>query len=106
MMIIGNNRNLEVQILKVATPLNFVWQFNKMHSKMLITVMYADTDQKVGYAKRMARAHLKSVGIGEFTPKLDSYCRNSGEREADDELQDLGGGKPRWKKVASDEFDF
>lgn len=76
---------------------------NIMNESVMAT---KDTDQKVGYAKRMARAHLKSVGIGEFTPKLDSYCRNSGEREADDELQDLGGGKPRWKKVASDEFDF
>ncbi len=30
---------------------------------------HVSTDHKVSYTKRMAEAHLRSAGLGEYTPK-------------------------------------
>ena len=54
-------------------------------------------ETKVSYAKRMAQAHMKSVGIGNFTPHQDGYSQQSS-----------GQGRVRWQKHDStdDEFSF
>ena len=54
--------------------------------------------EKVGYAKKMAQGYLRSVGIGQYTPKRSSYIKeeeHGGEHKA-----------THWKKLDQDEFDF
>ena len=52
-------------------------------------------DNKKSYAKKMAQAHLRSVGMGEFTPKRDSYQSDTSSNKT-----------TKWKRKDSDEFDF
>lgn len=54
--------------------------------------------EKVSYAKRMAQGYLKSMGMGEFTPKSDMYSKES---------TTAGQQRARWKKMDDDqEFEF
>jgi hypothetical protein len=61
-------------------------------------VQNRESSDKVNYAKTMAKGYLRSVGIGEYTPQGDSYCRDP-ESPAEE-------GKTKWKRTDSDEFDF
>lgn len=53
--------------------------------------------EKVGYAKKMAQGYLRSVGIGQYTPKRSSYIKEEGDSEHK---------TTHWKKPDQDEFDF
>ena len=59
----------------------------------------AESGDKINYAKTMAKGYLRSVGIGEYTPQRDSYCR-------DPESPTETGRVAKWKRTDSDEFDF
>ena len=54
-------------------------------------------EEKVSYAKRMAQAHMKSVGIGNYTPQQDGYSQQGSVQ-----------GRVHWQKHDStdDEFSF
>ena len=59
------------------------------------SVPSSDTQEnKKNYAKKMAQAHQRSVGMGEFTPKRDSYHPDTSSKTT------------KWKRRDSDEFDF
>ena len=64
---------------------------------------------KVGYAKRMAQGYLRSVGMGEFTPKTGSNRRHTEEEAASGRGKDNRGGiafNGQRSDVTSDEFEF
>lgn len=54
-----------------------------------------NNDSKKNYAKKMMDSHLRSVGMGEFTPKQDSYHLDTNNKST-----------TKWKRKDSDEFDF
>ena len=56
---------------------------------------------KISYAKKMAQGYLKSVGMGEFTPKSKE------EQEYPRAPNDSQSSVARWKKMDDDhEFEF
>ena len=64
-----------------------------------LSYLSPDPTEKVNYAKRMAKGYLRSVGIGEYTPKRDSYLRDPDSPKEE-------GKVTKWKRTDSDEFDF
>eukprot|EP00731_Ephydatia_muelleri_P031921 Em0023g428a len=60
------------------------------------SVPSSDTQEnnKKNYAKKMAQGYQRSVGMGEFTPKRDSYHPDTSSKTT------------KWKRRDSDEFDF
>jgi len=70
----------------------------------LVTYLLCVDDKKRRYAEKMANAHLRSTGLGDYTPKGNIYAKlppkgsdNYGE-----------GPSSRWrlKSREDDEFDF
>lgn len=62
-------------------------------------------NDKVSYAKRMAQGYLRSVGIGEFTPKSDGYSKQ--ETPLSPPAAAAPAAPARWKKLDNDqEFEF
>ena len=56
--------------------------------------------EKVGYAKKMAEGYLKSMGMGEFTPKTDMYSKQEAVKSDSSKVT-------RWKRLDDDhEFEF
>ncbi|KAL5457280.1 hypothetical protein EMCRGX_G034528 [Ephydatia muelleri] len=66
------------------------------HFELPPLVKSKDTQEnnKKNYAKKMAQGHQRSVGMGEFTPKRDSYHPDTSSKTT------------KWKRRDSDEFDF
>ena len=60
-------------------------------------------DKKRRYAEKMAKAHLRSTGMGEYTPK-STLTRIQSSSTGDDEA----GPSSRWKTRSNsdDDFDF
>lgn len=84
-------------IIKVST------RHSSCHYLYYTTIVTVD-DKKRRYAEKMANAHLRSAGIGEYTPKGNSTftkIQQSGSSEA--------GPSSRWRRRSSnedDDFDF
>ena len=62
------------------------------------SIVPPESTEKVGYAKKMAQGYLRSVGIGQYTPRRSSYVK---EDSVDNEHKTA-----HWKKFDQDEFDF
>ena len=64
---------------------------------------YCVDDKKRRYAEKMANAHLKSAGMGEYTPLPK---RQSGGSHGDGEVGPSSRWKPRSSCSEDDDFDF
>lgn len=53
----------------------------------------------MNYAKKMAEGYLKSMGMGEFTPKTDMYSRQ--EKTTSDSSK-----VTKWKRLDDDDQEF
>lgn len=70
------------------------------------TCFISEPDDKVSYAKRMANGYLKSVGIGEYTPKMNKYGTNGPTHSEDSQKLSTSAATARWKKPNDDDFNF
>lgn len=71
-----------------------------------------DKSEKVSYAKRMAQGYLKSVGMGEWTPKINTQPDSTKNRQASLPNKAESGNaadamSSKWKNFDDDQdFDF
>lgn len=59
----------------------------------------------MSYAKRMSQGYLKSVGMGEYTPKNDSYVKEQVPPRSP-RSPNRGTRSSRWKMKQEDDGDF
>ena len=60
------------------------------------------SDRKTQYAHKMAQAHLRSVGMGDFTPQNTGYIKEQQYKNT----TKLDGKTSKWRKFDEDEFSF
>jgi len=70
----------------------------------LVLSHYLD-DKKRRYAEKMANAHLRSTGMGEYTPKGNNYAKLPLKGGTAD-LGESPSSRWRLKSREDDEFDF
>ena len=68
-------------------------------------VFIGTTNEKVNYARRMAQGYLKSVGMGDYTPKASNFSKVKLSEQSSNSLK---SSPNKWKKRDDQdkEFDF
>ena len=68
-----NNDHTSPPLAKRKNIPDVIRPTNHLELPPLVKSNDAQDNNKKNYAKKMAQAHLRSVGMGEFTPKRDNY---------------------------------
>ena len=103
--IVGQN----YQKLYIVTRLSII-DHTAISLPMCVTCLISDPNDKVSYAKRMANGYLKSVGIGEYTPKTNNcyskYGTNGPTHSDDSQKLSTSAATARWKRPNNGDDDF